>query len=321
MPTTAKEMLDSHPFQECKQCGRLLHESILEHKCIDSSAPRLDNSPPSTAESDYSTIDKRFKTTCEYCQAETPWEYEPDGAHWLCSNEKCGRINTSHKETIRIALEVMDQLKDVLKNLPDTPISQHTVYLSGPMSGYPDYNKPAFDYYAEKYREIGYKVISPPEIISPHEGGTYGEYLRADLKVFLETKIDGIYMLPGWSVSKGANLEKHLAEVLGIPVMDAETGQKETITDEAYRTVYSSRRKAYGGALDNFEHTAGQWSAGLRNKLKEPLTAEDVALMMMLFKISRLFISPNHHDSKVDVVGYDLCYDDVCTERAQREGK
>jgi Domain of unknown function (DUF6378) len=39
------------------------------------------------------------------------------------------------------------------------------------------------------------------------------------------------------------------------------------------------------------------------------ITAEDVAIMMIAFKLARLKQTPTHRDTKVDVIGYTICLD------------
>jgi hypothetical protein len=42
----------------------------------------------------------------------------------------------------------------------------------------------------------------------------------------------------------------------------------------------------------------------LRRKLTAPITAEEIPLMMICVKMSRLENSPSHIDSLVDIAGY-----------------
>lgn len=88
------------------------------------------------------------------------------------------------------------------------------VYLSGPMTGIPDNNFPAFHAHAAALREQGYDVVSPAEI---QEAGTWELCLRADLRELCTC--DAIALMPGWESSKGANLELHVAHRLGMQVM------------------------------------------------------------------------------------------------------
>jgi hypothetical protein len=90
------------------------------------------------------------------------------------------------------------------------------LYIAGPMSGYPDFNFPAFHAAAKALRAEGYTVVSPAEI-APEHGRDWTYYMRKDLAEML--KCDTIYLLRGWSLSKGALLEKHVAEALGMRVI------------------------------------------------------------------------------------------------------
>jgi len=88
------------------------------------------------------------------------------------------------------------------------------VYLSGPMTGIPDNNFPAFHRWAAALRADGFDVVSPAEI---QEAGTWELCLRADLREM--TTCDAIALMPGWEGSKGAHLELHVAHRLGMEVM------------------------------------------------------------------------------------------------------
>jgi len=88
------------------------------------------------------------------------------------------------------------------------------VYLSGPMSGYPESNFPAFHQWAARLRADGFDVVSPAEI---QEAGTWELCLRADLRELCTC--EAIALMPGWENSKGANLELHVAHRLGMEVI------------------------------------------------------------------------------------------------------
>lgn len=89
------------------------------------------------------------------------------------------------------------------------------VYLSGPMTGIPDFNVAAFREAAAKLREHGHDVLSPPEICE-HLSGDWHECMRADIKALCDA--DAIALLPGWTESKGAHLELHIAHRLGLRI-------------------------------------------------------------------------------------------------------
>jgi hypothetical protein len=71
---------------------------------------------------------------------------------------------------------------------------------------------------------------------------------------------------------------------------------------QALSIVEGDRRADYGHPLDNFQQIAGLWSA----YLGQPITAEDVAWMMVLTKIAR---QKHAHkaDNIIDAAGYIAC--------------
>lgn len=92
------------------------------------------------------------------------------------------------------------------------------VYLSGPMTGYPDDNRPAFRAVAARWRALGYEVLNPAETAPELRRQTY---LRLDLLMALAA--DELVLLSGWEQSNGARLEVAVAQALGIPIRDAMT--------------------------------------------------------------------------------------------------
>jgi hypothetical protein len=185
------------------------------------------------------------------------------------------------------------------------------IYISGKMSGLEDWGAEEFNAFAAKYRALGFNVISPLELDHGDHSGTYGDYIRRDVSVLLGPTVHRIYMLPSWRNSKGATFEKHLAEVVGIPVYDAETGEllKENVAQEAMRLVFGDRSVTYSNPLSDFGRTKDIVNALFKGKLKEDLTEEDIALFMIGVKLSRLVNKPDHRDSLVDIVGYSICYE------------
>ena len=92
------------------------------------------------------------------------------------------------------------------------------LYLSGPMSGLPDSNYPAFCDMADKLRGAGYLVINPAEN-QPPPCGTWAGYLKIGLAQLMWC--DGVALLDGWQCSKGAKLEAAVATILDIPTESA----------------------------------------------------------------------------------------------------
>lgn len=89
-------------------------------------------------------------------------------------------------------------------------------YLAGPMTGYPDYNYPAFDKAARQLRMDGVDVVSPHELFKGETGLPWEHYMREGLKVMLDC--DGIALLPGWLDSRGARIETVVANACGLRV-------------------------------------------------------------------------------------------------------
>ena len=86
---------------------------------------------------------------------------------------------------------------------------------------------------------------------------------------------------------------------------------RKEILAEAEKCVCSDRNLQYGEPEDNFSDIAKLWSA----YLDTDLGAEDVAIMMCLFKIARLQGSAFESiDSWIDLIGYAACGGEIATK-------
>lgn len=83
------------------------------------------------------------------------------------------------------------------------------LYLSGPMSGLPAFNHPAFKAAAAKLRAAGYQVVCPTENGLPPDA-PWDQHMRADIAAMV-AQCNAIALLPGWRESKGACLELDIA--------------------------------------------------------------------------------------------------------------
>jgi len=90
------------------------------------------------------------------------------------------------------------------------------LYISGPMTGYKDYNFPAFKKAAQKLRSQRYRVRNPAENFAGRTNLTRSEYMRQDIKMLLD--VEGVVVLPGWEKSRGAQTEIRVALELGLPI-------------------------------------------------------------------------------------------------------
>ena len=88
-------------------------------------------------------------------------------------------------------------------------------YLSGAVSGDSDFRKKFNE--AEKFLvEHNHKVVNP--VKGEVDGKEWSYYLKKDIKKLLGC--DAIILLNDWEKSKGARLEKHIAEELGYEVYE-----------------------------------------------------------------------------------------------------
>lgn len=87
------------------------------------------------------------------------------------------------------------------------------------MTGIAKLNCSAFEAAAEKLRAKGATVISPHEIVPPGvPPWTWEQHMAVDLAALLTCT--HIVLLPGWEQSRGAQLEKTVAEAIGLMVID-----------------------------------------------------------------------------------------------------
>ena len=105
-------------------------------------------------------------------------------------------------------------------NMTTTELTK--IYIAGPMRGYEQLNYPAF-YKAEKYLKSKkvWKPINPArmddEIYGSEESLDHVEALKRDIDEIFEA--EAMYMLRGWTDSKGALVEHALALYLGLYIM------------------------------------------------------------------------------------------------------
>lgn len=95
---------------------------------------------------------------------------------------------------------------------------KRTIYISGPMTGKPQLNFPAFHAKARELRAAGHEVVNPAEH-GEQPGLQWADYLKKDIRLLLDC--NEIHMLPGWRESRGARLECHIAIELGLMVTGA----------------------------------------------------------------------------------------------------
>lgn len=91
------------------------------------------------------------------------------------------------------------------------------LYLSGPMSGLPEFNYPAFHLAKEMLEARGYDVTSPADL-PLRDDWEWVDYIEVDIdSVFVA---EGVAYLDGCEQSKGARIERRIAERLNLPIAD-----------------------------------------------------------------------------------------------------
>ena len=78
--------------------------------------------------------------------------------------------------------------------------------------------------------------------------------------------------------------------------------------------VCKDRNITHGDAEDNFKVIADLWNAYLKNSKGDALTNKDIAIMMCLFKISRLMSNVDNLENWLDLAGYAACGGGIVTK-------
>lgn len=136
---------------------------------------------------------------------------------------------------------------------PTDADTEDAVYLSGPMTGLPDFNRPAFHAAAAELRAQGHVVINPAEVdLGPD--ATWVDYMRIHLAE-IARRVTQVFVLPGWGSSRGAQLEVHVARSLGLPVapvpepVDPDAAAIEAIVTAYRRSPECSTHDVFGEAM------------------------------------------------------------------------
>jgi hypothetical protein len=103
------------------------------------------------------------------------------------------------------------------------------VYIGGPIKGYPNGNKEAFEIAFWRLAELGHEPINPHNVgclPDPHtcrgepatDDHKYGCFMIPDLRALLNC--EGYTLLDGWEYSKGATVEEQVARICGLEYIE-----------------------------------------------------------------------------------------------------
>ena len=108
-----------------------------------------------------------------------------------------------------------------------THVKGRRVFLSGPMTGLPDWNRAAFEEAEEQLVTCGIplgNIYNPGKIAESMSRLSHDEALLRSIHAFStvlsnhKPLYDLLVSLPGWEKSAGARLEREVAEACGIEV-------------------------------------------------------------------------------------------------------
>ncbi|HIA7898485.1 TPA: DUF4406 domain-containing protein [Escherichia coli] len=112
------------------------------------------------------------------------------------------------------------------------------IYIAGPMTGYPDYNRAAFNAKASELMAEGHIVLNPAVLPG---GLCQSEYM--DICLAMVRSADAIYLLNRWEESVGARAEHALAEKLGLTVIyESPTNIECQVAPHIYRELVNALR-------------------------------------------------------------------------------
>lgn len=117
------------------------------------------------------------------------------------------------KESVRA------QLVDYMQNTTAVELAGVKVYIAGPMSGLPEFNRPAF-FAAEGYLKARGALVMNPAVLP--DGWDHASYMQIAIPMMMTC--DAVAFLPGWQSSAGAQHEHTRARAFALTKMTLEMG-------------------------------------------------------------------------------------------------
>jgi hypothetical protein len=195
-----------------------------------------------------------------------------------------------------------------------------SIYISGPMSGLPNFNFDNFNRVAEMLRALKQTVVNPAENFGGKTDLSREEYMRKDIRSLMNARV--VVALDGWMESKGALTEIRVAREIGLKVLDERLNDiselvdrflfADTVFDKGKRLVYGERSESYGHPKPNLQDTVDMFRIWVRRRygVDVPFTAKDGAMFMQFAKTAREAHSTKE-DNWVDGIGYWGCVERI----------
>lgn len=124
-------------------------------------------------------------------------------------SDEASRRNRDKELTI-----ITDLITDYEDSILLDKLYTKLIYISGPISGIPDYNKQPFELAKNILVDAGFKVVSPLDCIPEKANPLYVDHIKADIIGMLQC--EAIAFLPGWLDSPGSKTELTIAKSLNM---------------------------------------------------------------------------------------------------------
>jgi hypothetical protein len=116
------------------------------------------------------------------------------------------------------------------------------------MTGYEEYNFPAFNDRATYLEGLGWAVHSPAASFNGRVDLDYKLYMRAAIMLLLQS--DAIALMVGWEWSKGARMEALIAQRLGVDFYCAKTGRELDVAELDLGDINVGYRNPHASNVD-----------------------------------------------------------------------
>lgn len=118
--------------------------------------------------------------------------------------------------------------------------------------------------------------------------------------------------------SRVQSRQRRVQEPVAAAEKPTEANEAERLLADAIATI-RDRRAKYGPPLEHFLRTVGAINAIFAHKLRDPLTPEDWAQIMMLDKLAR-HQEQSQRDNPLDGCGYAACWGEIMALQARSAG-